>query len=288
MSTPRYFALPYTLIRVSGEDATRFLQGQCSCDVEALGEHEVKYGTCNTAKGRMVALFRIQRDGSDYLLRLHQSLVDKLLPHLSKYKVFFKCELSLEKNLQCIGILPSDALAPELPGDHWQAIEGGRYERLPGQEGLLTALLELAPQPIEDSPAEWLHQAALAGLPELFEETSEQFILQHLNLQELDGVSFSKGCYTGQEIIARMKYLGKLKKRMFVLTGSFDLEKGHLPTAGNAIYDATGNKAGELVQIQGSNELGWAVQAVCDLSLADQQKTLFLDKNGTKGLALLR
>lgn len=289
MSSELVFApLPYAFIAVSGEDATRFLQGQTSCDVEALGEHEVRFGTVNTPKGRMVALFRIQRWPNGFLLRMHSSLCDGLLQHLGKYKVFFKCSLEVCEHLQAFGLVstpPSEA--SELAPDHWQHFHTGRLHRLPGASGLLEYQSETPPgQVLSEHTTPWLMRATRDGLPELFASTGEHFILQHLNLHELGGVSFTKGCYTGQEIIARMKYLGKLKKRMFVLEGEFTWQDEALPEPGAQLYFDDGSKAGQLVQIHGSNALGWVAQAVCDLSLADTPRNLYLSAQAQGALRL--
>ena len=103
-----------------------------------------------------------------------------------------------------------------------------------------------AKQPaLSDRSAEdWACMESIKGLPEIYPETSEAFILQYLNLHELGAVSFKKGCYTGQEIIARMKFLGKLKKRTYLL---------HSPDktnaqAGDTLYDQNTKKCGEIVR----------------------------------------
>ncbi|MDX1451548.1 MAG: hypothetical protein R3183_03245 [Oleiphilaceae bacterium] len=271
---PVFTPLPYVHLRVVGPDASRFLQGQTSCDVEALGDQEVRFGTVNTPKGRMVALFRIQRWQDGFLLRLHESQLEGLMAHLNKYKVFFKCELEKAPEIAAYGLVSDDF--PDLEQDTWQDYAGGRLQRLPTETPVLEWLSETPPEQInnEASPS-WLMKACKAGLPELFAESSDTFILQYLNLHELGAVSFSKGCYTGQEIIARMKYLGKLKKRMFVFEGGFTLDTP-APTPGSAIYFDDGSKAGELVQIQGNNTLGWVAQAVCALDLPEQNRKVNL------------
>lgn len=282
--------LPYSFIAVTGDDACRFLQGQTSCDVEDLSEHASRFGTVNTPKGRMVALFRIQHWPEGYLLRLHSSLVEGVMQYLGKYKVFFKCSLTHLSSMQAFGLF-ADQLPDlaALQADHWQTYDCGRIHRLPGASGLLEYQSEQSPAAVmPERSTDWLRQAARDGLPELFDSSREAFILQHLNLQDWNAVSFSKGCYTGQEIIARMKYLGKLKKKMWVLEGDFDWPQHTLPAPGSTLYAEDGSKAGQLVQIQGDSQSGWIAQAVCDASLAETAQPLYLTAQQSGMLTLIK
>jgi len=249
MSTLAPIRLPYRFVSIQGDDAERFLQGQLSCDLSQLTESQACYGTANSPKGRMYGLLRIVRWKEGFLMRLHESTLDNFLQQLGKYKVFFKCQMQAENHL-AYGYMEAPETSASLPSetdamtcdDHGtlflrQADPTGRYECW-SPAGLPDAVSDPA------SCEAWHIAECRQGIPELYAETVDHFILQHLNLQQLGAVSFKKGCYTGQEIIARMKFLGKLKKKMFLLYADAD----HALTPGLSVYDENDKKCGEIVR----------------------------------------
>lgn len=255
--TTQFFSLnDYTLVAIEGPDAEKFLQGQVTSDVRQLNESRSLIGAHCNHKGRAITSFRAaQGEEQQILLRLHKSVLDITQQSLGKYIVFSKAELKVEPAYQLIGLSGDGALkqikqwfgsAPEtnssLSTELGIAIglEGNRFECWIKQNHLnLIEGLDL--QPCE----QWQLLDIQAGIGEVREETSETFIPQFLNFDLLEGISFNKGCYTGQEVVARMHYLGKQKRRM----QRFSLSSTNpLPAPGSIINEGSSDSAkGEVV-----------------------------------------
>ncbi|MDD0842777.1 CAF17-like 4Fe-4S cluster assembly/insertion protein YgfZ [Pseudomonas sp. Gutcm_11s] len=262
-----------SLLAVRGPDAAKFLQGQLTCNLNYLDERTSSLGARCTPKGRMISSFRILQDGDGYLLALASELFEAQLADLKKYAVFSKSTLADESAswvrfglsggdsaLLALGLdLPQDAdsvargdglIAIRLPGGHaelWAPAD--QAERLRGQ---LAAQLREAP--LND----WLLGQVRAGIGQVFGATRELFIPQMINLQAVGGVSFKKGCYTGQEIVARMQYLGKLKRRLQRLS----LQADELPGIGTELFSPVhGSSVGEVV-LAAQSEQGSELLAV--------------------------
>lgn len=269
-------ALPYTIIRIEGSDAEKFLQGQLSCDVVNLAPGEVRFGTANTPKGRMIALFKICRQEQDFLIRVHREIATPFVQHLAKYKVFFKCEITIPEGYQVVGMLGGESGSQVTGSDCDLSNNDGSTSHILIEDSLNSDLglyehWSAQPDPLAAEDADqaeyWHCMETLQGLPELYPETVEKFILQHLNLHLLHAVSFKKGCYTGQEIIARMKYLGKQKKEMALLTS----DQKPIAKPGDAIHSSTGDKLGELVRMHYHSSLGCVALAVFPSDMAPSQ-----------------
>jgi len=278
--------LPHSFISITGDGAEKFLQGQVSCDLSKLNEHSISFGTINNPKGRMYSLFKIIRTETGFLLCLEPSTVEFILTNLNKYKVFFKCELKEEQDLFAYGILgqiSQDELTnfstlPEYSMQLFRRNDNEYIHRLPCSSKmyeLWTTNLEIALENIETNSADnWFAAEANEGLPQLYQSTQEKFILQDLNLQTLQAVSFKKGCYTGQEIIARMKFLGKQKKKMYCLNSS----KKEIASAGNNIYDDQGKKCGTIVRSHWSKEIGSVSLAIINIAFVEKQQKAYLNE----------
>lgn len=237
--TQKAFLLPLDdqdIIRASGDDTTQFLQGQLSCDVKALADRHSSLGCiCNT-QGRIVSAFRILRHGDEYYLALPDGMGAIAQQHLSRYAVFFKTELSEEtgtlRRFGLAGAGIAEVLARHfgtLPdaGDTLDAGEKGYLVNLGESDGIPRFELWI-PEPgsgnmteqlrrnglEEGTPEAWQWLAVQAGEVLPLPAQSELFTPEELNLDLGDGVSFTKGCYTGQEVVARMHYRGKGKKRL--------------------------------------------------------------------------
>jgi len=290
LQSTKLIALPYTFISIQGTDAEKFLQGQVSCDLSKLNSNRFTYGTANTPKGRMYSLFKIAIWKEGYLLRLHNSISEQTFETLSKYKVFFKCTMALEEEFKAYGLLafgldslPIFSKYPEA----FYALHRSEDQILSrcATEQIMLELWSNTRSEVEASSEpqlvnEWFALETQNGIPELYSQTSDAFILQYLNLQELDAVSFNKGCYTGQEIIARMKFLGKLKKKCFLIKGSSQAKNPSKTKAdpGSALFNAQGKKCGDLVRIHplpNGDQIGLAILKV---DFADKTEPVFLSK----------
>ena len=278
----------YVVLRCSGPDARKFLQGQFTCDVNNLTPNQTSLGACCTPKGRMLALFRIAQAGEEFWLRLPRELAPGLMEHLKKYMVFFKASLALDESIQVLGWVPhtptseldlpegvdqsvttSDSVLVRVPGDT------ARYE-IWATGSQLEELQAQLPAEQQQPESFWQLSDILAGLGEVYATTREEFIPQMLNLQSLGGVSFKKGCYTGQEIVARMQYLGTLKRRMYLARWD-----GQTPPApGAAITDTGGASLGTLVRTQPTQDQGIQLLAVLNQESLEAGATPALEEDG--------
>lgn len=222
----------FGVIRASGEDAASFLHNLFSNDVQHLGrERAERCGFCSP-KGRLLADFLIWREGHDYLLQLSADIQPGMLKKLGMYVLRSKVKLSdASGDMVLLGIAGSGvaaaikALGVEIPPTQYDAarFEGGTAICLDERRTQLAvhadaaALVweKLAPlvRPVGTPAWRWLEIEA--GIPHITLATQEEFVPQMANLELIGGVSFTKGCYPGQEVVARTKYLGKVKRRTY-------------------------------------------------------------------------
>jgi tRNA-modifying protein YgfZ len=193
-------------IAFSGPDAVNFLQGQLTCDVRALSNGGVLLGACLTVQGRVLAVLRLIQRPEGIVGLLPRSLAQPVAAHLSRYRLRAKLAIEdLSTRLHFARVLGSQA-AHRLESRSQVSLPGGRVLWID------TAPISDAPRTTQDA---W-HAAGIgAGDAEVTAETSGEYVPQMLNLDLRDGISFSKGCYTGQEIVARTQHLGRIKRRTF-------------------------------------------------------------------------
>lgn len=207
------------LIRVRGEDSRTFLHGQLTQDMLKLAPGEARLAGYCSAKGRLLASFVVWLDGDDVLLACSADLLPATLKRLSMFVLRAKCKLS-------------DATA-ELPvyglvGDAVQATAAARpVVRLPDAQGLPRALCVGAPPSGPALDAElWRWLEVHSGVARIVGATVEHFVPQMVNLELVGGVNFQKGCYPGQEVVARSQYRGTLKRRAYVVQAEVALQPG--------------------------------------------------------------
>jgi folate-binding protein YgfZ len=247
------------ILAVRGPDAGKFLQGQVTCNLNYLSDSHSSLGARCTPKGRMQSSFRIVSVADGYLLAMASELLEAQLADLKKYAVFSKSKLGDESpDWLRIGLSGGDdilhslglPLAAEADSvvHHNELLalrlSDGRAELwVPASQAaaVQTQLDNQLPQaPLND----WLLAQVRAGVGQVMGSTRELFIPQMINLQALGGVSFKKGCYTGQEIVARMQYLGKLKRRLYRLS----LADPQIPEPGTPLFSPVHNSSvGEVV-----------------------------------------
>ncbi|MGY2237400.1 CAF17-like 4Fe-4S cluster assembly/insertion protein YgfZ [Pseudomonas gingeri] len=247
------------VLAVRGSDASKFLQGQLTCNLDYLSENRASLGARCTQKGRMQSSFRILLEGDGVLLAMAGELLEPQLADLKKYAVFSKSRLTDESaGWVRFGLGQADsvlaALGLDLPEDTDAVarangliairVSVGRSELWAPADQAQDLRAQLAGQLREADLNTWLLGQIRAGIGQVMPQTRELFIPQMLNLQAVGGVSFKKGCYTGQEIVARMQYLGKLKRRLYRLT----LDAGQLPEPGTPLFSPAHNSSiGEVV-----------------------------------------
>lgn len=260
--TTRWLALDdRALMAVRGPQALEFLQGQVTCDLRELEEGVSLWGAHCDPKGRMQINFRVLReDEQTLLLQVPTDMVPIARESLGKYILFFRAELEeASERPHLRGLMGPDA--ESLLGRHWRApaaepgrwlsdewgilltLADGRYEAWLTEAGA-RALDAALGQPEADRERWWLADIE-AGWGWVRPTTRGRFTPQALNLPEIGGVSFRKGCYTGQEVVARLHYKGKLKQRLHRLSLAGDERPELRP--GLPIQNAAGKKAGELV-----------------------------------------
>ncbi len=250
------------LILVSGEDAGEFLQNQLSHDINLIDESRFQLSSYSTPKGRLLGVFRVIRISNGYLLLTAKSMVTPLLEQLFKYIVQSQVTLAdasgyfarIAVHTESLD-LTGDSLLPAAPGLVIQndSVISLQLEPLENQQRYLLMYLsadeaiaaweKLAPHLQVAGYSSWRLSEIKAGIPMIYPQTSEEFVLQMANLGALDAVSFKKGCYPGQEIVARMQYLGKLKRRMFLArieTACLPLPGDDLVTQGKTDADGSG------------------------------------------------
>ncbi|MBC3421580.1 folate-binding protein YgfZ [Pseudomonas sp. RW3S2] len=247
------------ILAVRGSDAGKFLQGQLTCNLDYLNPQHASLGARCMVKGRMQSSFRILPEGNGYLLAMASELLEAQLADLKKYAVFSKATLTDESPAWVrFGLQQGDAAlhalgleTPQAAGATVRheglvaiAVSPARVELWVPAEQAANVREVLAAALPEGTLDSWLLGQIRAGIGQVMGPTRELFIPQMINLQAVDGVSFKKGCYTGQEIVARMQYLGKLKRRQYRLSLPVD----EAPAPGAEIFSPThGSSVGEVV-----------------------------------------
>lgn len=207
------------LIRASGEDACGFLHNLLTNDVENLPADGVRFAGFCTAKGRLLATFHLWHDGSDLLLALAADIQPAILKKLSMYVLRSKVKLA-DPGLVLIGVAGADARAViDALADRARAVPlgGNRHLLSMSPAAAMEAWPDLAARATPAGAAAWRWLEIAAGQPRVVAATQEAFVPQMVNMElpAVGGVSFTKGCYPGQEIVARTQYLGKIKRRMY-------------------------------------------------------------------------
>ncbi len=231
------------LFSVIGVDAASFLQGQLTADVAALNPGEHLIAAHCSIKGSMVGLFRVMRVSDEcFWLRVHHDIAESAFNNLKKYSIFSKAELSFieeakgfcltSEYLESVQSSVSDTFfAAQIDADHFEfwTTDNEAQNRLSNEAS--------------ESLEAWYEINVHAGIFDLREATQEKFIPQMCNLQAIDGVSFSKGCYTGQEIVTRLQHRGILKKAMY----AFTLPQGNTLSIGDPLFNADKVEVGTVV-----------------------------------------
>ncbi|MBE2295695.1 MAG: folate-binding protein YgfZ [Phycisphaerales bacterium] len=291
------------LIRVSGSDNAHFLQGQITCDIRQITPEHSQIGAYCSPKGRALASFRLFRRNEDLYLELPRELVEPTLERLRRYLLRAKTTLEdASDTLIGIGIAGPNAATrlSEILGKVPTAVNeimqiataesvGSTLIRLPSPTPrfelrgsiqdmqLLWEALESTFTPV--GAESWRLMDILAGIPTIYLQTVEAFVPQMLNLQLLEGISFQKGCYTGQEVVARTHYLGKLKRRMYLAR----TDSMAPPRPGDPLFspqtDAS-QSAGRLVDTARHPDGGYAVLAAALIECAEHGSLQLGDASG--------
>lgn len=271
------------LLRASGGDAVEFLHNLLTNDIKNLPEDGTRFAGLCSAKGRLQASFRVWRDGDDMLLLLSADLLPDILKKLSMYVLRSKVKLTdASQDYRVLGIAGEKAAellreflaGPPEPGKLVScadgkvlSLDGSRYLAILLPENAVTVLPRLASAARLVGTAAWRWLEIAAAQPRVVAATYESFVPQMVNMElpAVSGVSFHKGCYPGQEIVARAQYLGKIKRRLFLA----HLENA-FPVGTDVFSPETGDQhCGTLASVAPSPNGGYDCLVVAQLSAVE-------------------
>jgi folate-binding protein YgfZ len=284
------------LIACSGEDAQTFLQGQLSNDIKQLARERSAYAAYCSAKGRMLANFLVWQEDQAYCLQLARSLLPAVQKRLGMYVMRAKVKLhDASESSPVLGLAGGAAagilreLFPAVPQLAHQVVHdpaNGTLIALPGARFQLIAELESAKRlwqklaavlrPVGTPCWEWLE--IRNGLPLITPATQEQFVPQMANMDLIGAVNFHKGCYPGQEIVARTQYLGQLKRRMVLAHVAGEI----MPQPGDELFSLAldGQPGGMVVNAQAAPDGGYDLLAVMQTASLTQATAHFKSAHG--------
>ncbi len=275
------------LLKLSGADAFNFLQGQVTNDIKQLNGDSAHYTGYCTPKGRMLALFLALSQQEQIYLQMPIALIETTAKRLKMYVMRSKVEVQdVSDSMIRIGLSGVNAqtllstLFEKLPQNDYEllSLEKASILKLPSQyaryeifanlqnaQEIWTAL-SLQSKVTNANHWEWLE--IQAGIPDVKLETQEEFIPQMLNLDLLGGINFKKGCYTGQEIIARTHYLGSIKRRTYLTHTS------QPASPGDHVLNAAQETVGKVVRSAQSPNGGYDLLAEIRCESAKQGELL--------------
>ncbi len=230
MNIEEYFGInndnDLVTICVSGADSSKFLQGQLSNDIEKLSEDNYQYSTFSTNQGKVIATMRIFKKNSCYIILTNSAVAESIIEGLRKYVLMSKVDIKLEPST-CYGVLGDNVIDAKSINFGENAYNMTNINDtyildlgiMDYPSYLLVSFTEVVPDFLSVDIINDLNIGKLIDLknvfPRLNEVSQESFIPQVLNMEKHNAISYKKGCYTGQEIVARTHYLGKIKKKLF-------------------------------------------------------------------------
>ena len=282
----------YSLIRVFGEEAENFLQNQFCNDVRNISDTQSQLNAYCNPKGRVLAFFRLFQTNNQYYLRLPQAMFADTQNRLQMFVMMSKVTLEdASDDMVRIGFSGPDAeqrlnkVIKTVPTEIDAAGQTNdvttirvsdtppRFEIYGGVDALKTIWGKLATDAEPVGSGCWNLLDIKDAIPEVVPETKEAFVPQMINLEGINALSFKKGCYPGQEIVARMHYLGKLKRHMFLAHTDSDT----VPAPGDSLYAEgsdsklqSGQGAGKVVRAE-SNPNG-GINLVAVIEIASKEK----------------
>ena len=299
---PEVFAINLdniSAITLTGEEQIKYLQGQVTCDVESLAQEKLLNGAHCNAKGKVFSAFRLLERQGKFLLLQPNSSIEQSLAELKKFGVFAKVNIEQDTELAYLAIAGEQAaikmaeLFQQVPNEITPVIQesnatlvylAGKINRyiIIDNADKLTEMSAAFSFPIYNN-ALWTLLEISAGFPILSQQYIAEYVPQMLNLQAINGISFTKGCYLGQETVARMQYLGKNKRALFTLTG-----KDMVVNTGDIIEKKLGEnwrKAGDVLAVYQASNMQSYIQGV--LANDIDEATELRIKTQTSNLTLL-
>ena len=238
-----------TVLTVSGKDAAKLLQGQITCNVNDVTETKSSLGAFCNPKGRAITTFLLVKTSDDFLMVLPEELLESVKKRLQMYVLRSDVTLTDSSKQHClVGLCypaPQDqplfaTTQQEIINVNLSTTQARSLVIAEADKAIALWSDRVVNQGFQPENSEqWRYLDIISGIPWLTTETSEEFIPQMLNLDRLGGISFNKGCYTGQEIVARTHYLGKAKRALFLA----ECDTPFTPAPNSTIIDdSTGTK----------------------------------------------
>ena len=264
-------------IKLSGPDSEKFLQGQVTCDLTQLDTQSSLNGAHLTPKGRIIFLFSITRDSQGaLLLETNPSVIELAMASFKKYSVFFKTEIT-EVTDQFVSVLVSgpnaDTIINKIDADTSRLIGIDTYSLSIRAERTQACLSKVSGELIPTGQGYSDLLRIRSGTADVTAESSDSFIVQMINLDAQNYISFKKGCYTGQEIVARAHYRGTVKRRMYIL----NLATSTLPAIGEGLINSDGKVIGNVANVALASDKTIEILAILAIKSADSTQVKFAD-----------
>jgi len=293
----------FGIISVSGDDSLNFLQNQLCNDVRNINTGQNQINAYCTPKGRVLALFRLLQHGDKTLLHLPTSSVNSTIKRLRMFVLMSDVAITDEsERLVSVGI-SGDSIRDYvnknvliLPGEIDQSTYNEKYTaiRIPGTHpryilfgentDMQTLWKKLTAQFNPTESGIWSAMDIQSGIPQVYASTADAFVPQMLNLHSINGLSFKKGCYPGQEVVARMHYLGKLKRRMYLGHTASPSSSAQQPQPGDNLLVAgsdSDQSVGKIVDASPNTEGGSDFLAVMQINAVESSDIILDDSNKT-------
>lgn len=247
-------------IYVSGADSAKFLHSQLSAELLDLDENQWRAAAYCTPQGRVAALVMVARNGNVYTLELAAEMAESTADRLRRFVLRSEVQLEVAQNVPVFGCWGENLAAvfdsaglplPEAPQgrarhdglDIWALPGPAPRCLIQGPSEILAKVRERLA--LQCRPADlpmWRLQKIASAWPEIYPATRDQFLPQSLNLESLGALSFKKGCFPGQEIIARVHYRGRLKQQLYRAS-----VQAPPPAAGSEVLNSAGDKVGTVL-----------------------------------------
>ncbi|MEN9538535.1 MAG: hypothetical protein RLZZ126_770 [Pseudomonadota bacterium] len=272
-------ALPQLgVIRAQGADATSFLQGQLTQDVALMPVGQTALAAWCSAKGRILASFWVHKlAADDYFLVTSRDILEPTRKRMAMFVLRAKVQLTdVSASMPVWGVVapalatPAGIVALSLPPVQGEA----RALWVGPHDGAMQGLQALAPEA-------WQHLDVMSGVAHITQPVVEAFVPQMLNYESVGGVNFKKGCYPGQEVVARSQFRGTLKRRAYLVEGSAPMD------AGQEVFSAldANQPCGTVVQAAAASHGAWV--AIASMQVAAAESALQLGRAGGPPLRLL-
>ena len=262
-------------IKLNGPDSVQFLQGQVTCDLSSIKPGESKNGAHLSPKGRIIFLFSATKgDDGALLLETHHSVVALAISSLKKYSVFFKTEI-VNVTHEFLSVMISGSGSESLVEKiQWYSVREISPSVFSTTLNVTTAIEQLQTITHLVTPAGQGYSDLLrirAGMAEVLEQTSDEFIVQMINLDALNFISFKKGCYTGQEIVARAHYRGAVKRRLYRISLDTDV----IPFLKQGLMNTEGKMIGTVAAVAPASKTTVEILAILAIKSTDCSKVRF-------------